>query len=298
MKVPEPDFTFGVFFTQEVLQRIAEREGVQLQSAHAGRSKETLDIVELDLSVQAVVESFGPFVKYRTTLSSEPSSSCVVASHNAFALLMSSARSMATPGLPSRRVERTAKDRLYNNILKFLEVRNLKFSSDAKASGEKLVQSLTDTLWYIDGHHHLLSERSTAPVPSVFEQFQSYNKPEQSKHRKRSQINLSSVTLEHHARTLATCLQAMYWDAPSWKQFKTEVAQLAESLAGYVTYLAKKRKVVAENQSSETPVRSLSENTQLSYLPLAGTIPSSLSHRHSLPFPQLLSIRKSMSMCL
>jgi hypothetical protein len=166
MKVPEPDFTFRVFFTQEVLQRIEKRDGLQLQSAHVGRSKETLDHVELDLSVQAVVVSFGPFVKFRTTLSSEPSLPCVVISHNAFALLMSGTRSMATQGLTKKRVEHTGKDRLYNDILKFLEVRNLKFGSDAKAFGEKLVQSLTETLWYIDGHH-LLSERSIATVPAV-----------------------------------------------------------------------------------------------------------------------------------
>ena len=61
--------------------------------------------MELDLSVQTVVVGFSPFVKYQTTLSSEPSSPCVVASHNAFALLMSSTRSMATQGLPSKGVE-------------------------------------------------------------------------------------------------------------------------------------------------------------------------------------------------
>ena len=84
------------------------------------------------------------------------------------------------------------------------------------------------------------------------------------------------MTLEHHASTLATCLLATYCDTPSWKLFKAEVAQLAESLAGYVTFLAKKRKVVTENQRSETPVRSLSENIQLSYLLPADIIPSSL----------------------
>ena len=54
------------------------------------------------------------------------------------------------------------------------------------------------------------------------------------------------------------------------------MAQLAESLAGYIIHSAKKRKVVIENQRSETPVCSLSENILLSYLTLAGTIPSSL----------------------
>ena len=70
---------------------------------------------------------------------------------------------------------------------------------------------LMEVLWYIDRHHHLLSERSTASVPTVFKQFQGYNKPELSKHQKRSQSNLSSITLEHHARTLGTCGGQCIW---------------------------------------------------------------------------------------
>ena len=102
---------------------------------------------------------------------------------------MSSARSIATADM-TQRVERNSKDRLYNDILKFLEVRSIKCSSDTKTSVEKLVHTLMEILWYIDGHHHLLSERSTVSVPSMFKQFQDYNKPELSKHRKRSQSNL------------------------------------------------------------------------------------------------------------
>ena len=78
MKVSEPDFTFRMFFTQEVILRIEEQDGLQLQSAHAGPNEETLDHVDLDLCVQAVVASFGPFVKYRTSLLSESRPSVVV----------------------------------------------------------------------------------------------------------------------------------------------------------------------------------------------------------------------------
>ena len=60
--------------------RIEEQDGLQLQLAHAGPNKETLDHVDLDLCVQAVVASFGPFVKYQTALSSESRRSVV--SHN------------------------------------------------------------------------------------------------------------------------------------------------------------------------------------------------------------------------
>ena len=82
-------------------------------------------------------------------------------SHNVFALLMSNARNMAIPDLPTVKKEPISKDRLYNDLLKFLDEHNLKFRSDARISGEKLVHAFTEALWYIDRHHHLLSERST-----------------------------------------------------------------------------------------------------------------------------------------
>ena len=71
--------------------RIEEQDGLQLQSAHAGPNKEALDHVDLDLCVQTTVASFNHFAKYRTGLSSQSRPSVV--SHNALALLMSSARS-------------------------------------------------------------------------------------------------------------------------------------------------------------------------------------------------------------
>ena len=158
MRVPEPEFIFRVFSMEEVLPRIEKQDGLLLQSSHAGRSKETFDKVDLDLSVQAVVAGFGPFVKYRTTLSLTSSLPSVVVGNNALALLMSSVRSMAAPGLPTLRMECTSKDRLYNDLLKLLDEHNLKFSSDARTSGEKLVHAFKEALLYIDGHHHLLSE--------------------------------------------------------------------------------------------------------------------------------------------
>ena len=136
MKVSEPDYTFRMFFSQEVMLRIEEQDGLQLQLAHSGPNKETLYHVDLDLCVQAVVASFGPFVKYQTALSAESRPSIVV-SHNALALLMSSARSIATADM-AQMVECNRKNRLYNDILKFLEVRSIKCSSDTKTSVEKL----------------------------------------------------------------------------------------------------------------------------------------------------------------
>ena len=48
-------------------------------------------------------------------------------------------------------------------------------------------------------------------------------------------------------------------------------------LVGYVAHLAKKRKIVSENDTYETPVHSLSENIQLYSIPLIGIVPSLIS---------------------
>ena len=56
------------------------------------------------------------------------------------------------------------------------------------------VRILTDTLWYIDGQHSQLSERS-CEIPSTFKQFTDFNEPEIFKHKKQSALSLSGDTL-------------------------------------------------------------------------------------------------------
>ena len=53
------------------------------------------------------------------------------------------------------------------------------------------VKTLTDVLWYVDGHHSKFSDRS-CNLPSLFESFAGYNKPEMS-NTERDQQQLSQV---------------------------------------------------------------------------------------------------------
>ena len=55
-----------------------------------------------------------------------------------------------------------------------------------------MVRILTDTLWFLDGHQVAFRERS-CDIPVVFDQLANFNRPELSKHRKRSSGNLSGV---------------------------------------------------------------------------------------------------------
>ena len=104
----------------------------------------------------------------------------------------------------------------------------------------KLIQQLSDVLWYIDGHHEQFSN-----FPFFFSQFQGYNKPELSKHRKRTISNLDHSVLELHVNNLSTALQCPYWDiSNAWLEFKVEVCSLMESLYSYLEQLYKKTKVI------------------------------------------------------
>ena len=58
-----------------------------------------------------------------------------------------------------------------------------------RGTADTTVLVLRDALWYIDGHHYKLAERSCR-VPVVFKQFSEYNVPQLSKHRKRANTSL------------------------------------------------------------------------------------------------------------
>ena len=144
--------------------------------------------------------------------------------------------------------------------------------------GIKFVNSLTDALWYLDGHHDLFSSR-TVGIPCVFTEFQGCNKPELSKHRKRVMTNLNYSVLERHVASLSSHLQCKYWDSPTWSHFKSDCQNLLEALYDYKEHLSKKRRVMNENHQSDKQICSLSNNIQLSILPVVDSTPIGL---HSL----------------
>ena len=94
---------------------------------------------------------------------------------------MASSRRLYAPSLPCQVEIRNKKHKLRNDLLDFFDEKELVIpSGQVSSSGETFVASLVNTLWYIDGHHHVFNERSHK-IPTIFE-----NTPETSKHRKRS----------------------------------------------------------------------------------------------------------------
>ena len=63
-KIPDVELSFAEFFNQYVEGRISGIQQMDLISACAGNSKESLDEVDLNLHIQAVVRQFGHYVKY------------------------------------------------------------------------------------------------------------------------------------------------------------------------------------------------------------------------------------------
>ncbi len=151
---------------------------------------------------------FGCFIKF------------VVTSHDseeAEAVNLSKRRRLEDPGAPTRSLppyisqEKNRKDKLYNAILQALSEQGLGWIEPSRY-GKTFIIDLCNLLWFIDGHHNVLSSTS-CHIPLLFSKFVGYNRPELSKHRRRSVSNDSNLTrdklleyattLQEHATSVA-----------------------------------------------------------------------------------------------
>ncbi len=104
---------------------------------------------------------------------------------NAFEVLMNARQQLSLKKLPDLTEQpKTAKQRLTNTVISFLGERKCEWhgSDEVSSVGRNFVTALTDALWTIDGHHPVFSDQSVS-IPSVFVKFVGYNRPEVSKHR-------------------------------------------------------------------------------------------------------------------
>ena len=156
----------------------------ELSGVFLGKSKDSLDAVELSVPLDMAVQSFGCSLHYHVNSSRGASSHGV----DAFELTMFSQTQQLRKFPRKKEPPQNQKDKLFNDLIDLLEVKQL-FYSLAESSGHSLVKVLTDLLWHIDGHHATFSDQSCA-IPLVFANFIGYNVSERSKHRKRWQICL------------------------------------------------------------------------------------------------------------
>lgn len=162
--------------------------------------------------------------------------------------------------------ERNKKDALFNKVVQFFNASSVGLFEEELPLGKKLVTCLRDIFWYLNGHHHIF-ERINKPLSPSFSSFIGYNVPELSKHWKRVTKNVSSDQLREFSLDLSTLLLGNFWDRNGWRDIKQQLVDLLESLTSYSDHLIEKNKRAKINHRSPTPVRELSENMHLKFLP-------------------------------
>lgn len=80
---------------------------------------------------------------------------------NAFEVLMSAQQQLSHKSMPDLISEpKTKKQTLMNDVITFLRENDCQWPSNEVSSlGMSLVNALTDTLWTIDGHHHVFASQ-------------------------------------------------------------------------------------------------------------------------------------------
>ena len=213
--------------------------------------------------------SFGKFIKFYVSRSESSAADSTSGRPNAFAVLMHSSRQQSTHRtLPSRVGNvKNKNDELYNAIITFFEKEELYWNPSEVERGVAgtTVSVLCDVLWYIDGHHCKLAERSCT-VPVVFKQFSEYNLPQLSKHRKRFNKSLSAQVLPIHSSCLFSVLQSGFWDRTCWRTLKAEVELLAKMLQKYTDTILEKRLRMMELHNSQEQVCTIANSMTVQYI--------------------------------
>jgi len=115
--------------------------------------------------------------------------------------------------------------------------------------GTPSVRTLCNALWYIDGHHHTFLEAG-CPIPSMFKEFTGYNKPDTSKHRKRSAANMDAKFLQLHATALREFLVSSWIKQDQWKEMSENLHLLVGSFDKHISHLAQNRQKTLDSASS------------------------------------------------
>lgn len=173
---------------------------------------------------------------------------------------MASQKQLRLPSIPSdSAIGRSKKMALKRDVIQWLTKKKVGWSSDIVTTvGLGFVNTLTNSLWYVDGHHHTIESRA-CQFPVEFKEFQGYNKPEVTKHRRRDAENMCTGMLDSYSVMLNRYLIQPWFSLTAWKPLKDSVLQLADSMNKYAIYLKEKNATVQANHSMLEPVRSPSE---------------------------------------
>ena len=174
---------------------------------------------------------------------------------------MSGSSKLHLPSSPSdAAINRSKKASMKKEVILTLERKNLGWShSTVSSDGEGFVNLLTDCLWYLDGHHSALKDRCME-IPSEIDQFQGFNNPEASKHKRKEVGNLDASTLDAYSNSLNKLLLQPFFDLKRWKGMRGAVTSFVECMTKYAMYLRKKCDSVKTHHAALQPVRSASDH--------------------------------------
>ena len=267
--VPETSTVADVFtdFSSGAIERagsgnaISDEYRTAFVEARVGKTKTDLTHVSPQCCVSDVVSYLGQYLEFsvakpHTGVDEVPQGIPQNSgTQNAFELLMASSRQTAS--LPTKWEIKTPNKKLEmkNDLKDFLEKNKLGWDpAHVQQCGTTFINTVVEALWYIDGNHKTLSDRGY-PVPTMFEAFTGYNRPEARKKRKRTRANLTESDLEIQSSSLYSLAGGSYMKHQNWRSVREAILRLAESLRQYSNYLKKQREVVAGTEAKQSCIR-------------------------------------------
>ena len=129
------------FYVEKVACKLPKQEKVRLHYAGLGKSKDSLDTIEMSLSLEFVVQLFRSFLRYY--IHSEQRQAVPMCDD--FALLIAGQKRLSPAGLPAIYMYLfTRKDKLHNDRLCGFSAR------------KSFVKTIVGCICYMDGHHEKL----------------------------------------------------------------------------------------------------------------------------------------------
>lgn len=254
----------------------AEYSGTAVE-AFVGAKRTELTRVSCECTVGEAITALGQYVEY--TVSVDMSMNVETSSNKADAMAILMKGTQERSNLPNKwRVDvPNQKLKLKNDIIDWLQTNKLGWEpSYSQQLGAAFVNALANTLWMIDGNHRTLADRG-CQVPTMFEHFQGYNKPELRKKRKIDHTNLNGSEIQAHSVSLFTLAGNSYMKRKQWSAVHESVLRLADNLRKYASYLEQQNQTFQKRQAMTT---CRSDVDDFDVLPATSVIKPTLAARY------------------
>jgi hypothetical protein len=194
-----------------------------------------------------------------------PNSAQCTSTINAFSVLMNNQRLIALPTKPTPNNENklTGPQRLQSDIIDWMSSKGCGWVKDSLETGEFVVKTLKNTLWYID-HAHTKFKDNGCPVPKAFSLFTGYNDYKKLHHKTPV---ITSEKLNELSLDLTKALSLPSMSLSRHKELSAELELLLDCICKYKKRLDKDNLRHKESyQRGSSPKRSLESNTSLEYI--------------------------------